>query len=132
MTNTIKNDMYGKIKNAKEIAAKALGQVDLGAKVLSTKEPAKANLDIETKTSKNVTSESAEGAPDIKGKLLKKLCPKKADAKTEEPVTKSKLVEESDETIKEVKKIPNEVTKSQKAKALAKAKKADVGETKTK
>lgn len=134
MTDTIKNDMYGKIKNAKALAAKALGQVDLGAKVLTTNKPAKANLDIETKTSKNATSESVEskGAPDIKGKILANICLKKADAKTEEPVTKSKLVEESAADPVPVKKIPDEVTKAQKAKALAKAKKADAGETKVK
>ena len=130
MTDTIKNDMYGKIKNAKAIAAKALGQVELGAKVLKTEKPKKISMDVESKTSKNATSESAEGAPEIKGKLLSKLCPKKADAKTEEPVTKSKLVEESSET--KVNKIPDEVTKAQKAKALIKAKKADAKETKIK
>jgi hypothetical protein len=134
MTDTIKNDMYGKIKRAKEIAAKALGQVDLGAKVLKPEAPAKAKLDVQTKTSKNATSESAEsGKAEIKGKLLAKLKLKKADAKTEVPVTKSKLVEESAPAgTTEVKKVPDDKTKAQKAKVLAKAKKADAKETKVK
>lgn len=125
MTDTIKNDMYGKIKNAKEIAAKALGRVDLGSKVLKQDKPVKSDADTETKTSKNATSESAEGAPEIKSKILAKLSLKKQAAKTEEPVTKSKLVEEC----AEVKKIPSDETKAQKAKVIAKAKKADAKET---
>lgn len=124
----IKNDMYGKIKNVKAIAAKALGQVDLGAKVLKQDKPAKADIDVETKTTKNATSESVEGKEEVKGKILAKLGLKKADAKTEVPVTKSKLVEEC----KEVKKVPDDKTKSQKAKAIAKAKKADAKETEVK
>ena len=133
MKETIKNDMYGKIKDVKAIASKALGQVDLDSKVLKTPKLAKANLDVETKTSKNATSESAQhctdGKVDLKAKILKKLALKKADAKTEVPVTKSKLVEES---AGEVKKALAQVTRAQKAKALAKAKKADAKETKLK
>lgn len=137
MTDTIKNDMYGKIKNVKAIAAKALGQVDIDSKVLKPAKPAKADAETETKTSKNSTSESidccTDGKAEIRGKLLKKLGLKKAAAETEVPVTKSKLVEESaDADPKEVKKIPDQCTKAQKAKALAKAKKTDVGETKIK
>lgn len=136
MKETIKNDMYGKIKDVKAIASKALGQVELDSKVLKTTKLAKANLDMETKTSKNATSESAQhctdGKVDLKAKILKKLALKKADAKTEVPVTKSKLVEESAGEVKEVKKVPDQVTKAQKAKALAKAKKADAKETKLK
>lgn len=131
MTDVIKNDMYGKIKSAKEIASKALGQVNLDSKVIKPQAPKKAELDVETKTSKNSTSESAEGRPEIKGKLLKKLNLKKANAKTEEPVTKSSLVEESADPV-EVKKVPADVTKAQKAKALIKSKKTDVGATKIK
>lgn len=133
MKETIKNDMYGKIKDVKAIASKALGQVDLDSKVLKTPKLAKANLDVETKTSKNATSESAQhctgGKVDLKAKILKKLALKKADAKTEVPVTKSKLVEES---AGEVKKALAQVTRAQKVKALAKAKKADAKETKLK
>ena len=149
MTDTIKHDMFAKIKNAKEIAAKALGQVDLDAKVLKQKEPVKAELDAETEAPKNLTAESAEGKPEVKGKVLAKLKLKKVvAAKTEEPTTKSKLVEEagpteqpeerpelvseSDADPKEVKKVPDEVTKAQKAKAIVKSKKTDVGETKVK
>lgn len=133
MKDTIKNDMFGKIKNAKEIAAKALGQVDLGAKALKPKAPEKAKLDVETETSKNATSESAEGKAEVKGKILSKLGLKKVAAKTEEPVTKSKLVEESaPEGTTEVKKVPDKVTKAMKAKAIAKAKKCNAGETKIK
>ena len=136
MKETIKNDMYGKIKDVKAIAAKALGQVELDSKVLKKANLAKANLDIETKTSKNATSESAQcctnGKVDLKAKILKKLALKKAAAKTEVPVTKSKLVEESAGEVKEVKKVSDEVTKARKAKALAKAKKADAKETKLK
>lgn len=131
MTDTIKHDMFAKIKNAKEIAAKALGQVDLDAKVLKQKQPVKAELDAETKAPKNLTAESAEGKPEVKGKVLAKLKLKKVvAAKTEEPTTKSKLVAESDP--KEVKKVSDEVTKAQKAKAIVKSKKTDVGETKVK
>lgn len=147
MTDTIKHDMFAKIKNAKEIAAKALGQVDLDAKVLKQKEPVKAELDVETEAPKNLTAESAEGKPEVKGKVLAKLKLKKVvAAKTEEPTTKSKLVGEEVESVeepaelvaesdadpKEVKKVPDEVTKAQKAKAIVKSKKTDVGETKVK
>jgi hypothetical protein len=134
MTDTIKNDMYGKIKRAREIAAKALGQVDLGSKVLKPKHPLKTKLDVQTKTSKNATSESANsGKAEIKSKLLAKLKIKRAAAKTEVPVTKSKLVEESAPSgTTEVKKVPADKTKARRAKALAKAKKVNAKETKVK
>ena len=137
MTDTIKHDMFAKIKNAKEIAAKALGQVDVDIKTLKPQAPAKAAIEAETKTSKNSTSESVEGKPEIKGKVLAKLKLKKVvAAKTEEPTTKSKLVgeevevqeapeseliAEADADPKEVKKVPDECTKAQKAKAIVKS-----------
>ena len=136
MKETIKNDMYGKIKDVKAIAAKALGQVELNSKLLKANGLKKSNLDVQTKTSKNATSESAQcctdGKVDLKAKILKKLALKKAAAKTEVPVTKSKLVGEAAGEVKEVKKVPDQVTKAQKAKALIKAKKADAKETKLK
>ena len=127
--NKINNDMFGKIKNAKAIAAKALGQVELKSKLVSQDKPAKAELDVETKTSKNSTSESAEGQVEVKSKLLPKLKIKKSVADTEVKNTKSKLVEESSADPKPVKKVSDEVTKAKLAKTIAKAKKVDAKET---
>lgn len=130
MADTIKNDMFGKIKEVKDLAAKALGKVDLGSKVLKTPEVKKANAE-EVKTSNNLATESDATKDEVKGKLLSKLvAPKKANAKTEEPTTKSKLVEESSEKQTEVKKVPDEETKAKEAKALGKIAKADTDATK--
>lgn len=52
-------DIYGRIKAAKAIAAKALGQVDLDSKVLKTKAPIKCKKDSTEKTSKPATMESS-------------------------------------------------------------------------
>lgn len=137
MKETIKNDMYAKIQNAKAIAAKALGQVDLGAKTLAPKKPTKANIEQETKVTENTAAKLESQAPkedkkNIRSLLLKKpAAPKKVDAETEQPNTKSKLVGESAAGLagKEVKKVSDEKTKAKALRNPVKAKIANAKET---
>ena len=119
----VDSNIYGRIKSAKAIAEKALGKVDLDSKVLKKPAPKVAKIDAQDKTSAPLVAEC------VKGKNLKSLLKKakKVDVTAETKGSKSSLVEASADP-----KVSKETTKAKKAKALAKAKRADAKETKLK